>query len=77
MGHLIIPCLHLQVCTVKAVISASWDFEGLVKILYKRGCEAEETVQVTGILKAYRSLAFATKDKNQISGNVETQQCQD
>lgn len=79
-GHLIIPCLRLQVCTVKAVISASWDFEGLAKILYKRGCEAKETVQmtvVTWVLRAYRSLAFATKDKNQISGNVETQQCQD
>ena len=47
MGHPIIPCLHLQVCTVKAMISASWDFQGLAKILYKRGCEAEETVQVT------------------------------
>lgn len=77
MGHSIIPCLHLQVCTVKAMISASWDFQGLAKILYKRGCEAEETVQVTGVLRAYKLLAFPTKDKNQISGNVETHQCQD
>lgn len=42
VGHLIISCLSLQVCTVKAMVSASWDFEGLAKILCERGCEAEE-----------------------------------
>lgn len=43
----------------------------------QKGVKQRRLSKVTGVLRAYKLLAFPTRDKNQISGNVETHQCQD